>query len=301
MYCGSKSVKKNGKRNGKQRYLCLTCDKQFQSKGRPDKLISVIWHKFVWHRQTINQLSKEYKRSPNWVREHLNRVQVKVKSVPPQEVVLVLDATFFKRIFGVLVVRVPKLKKNIYWKEIVSETINEYLQARINIENIGFNIKAVVLDGRPGARNLFLDVPVQMCHFHQKQIINRYLTLRPKLQASIELRAITVNLCHTDKEKFEHILDLWYKKWADFLKERTINPDNHKRWSYTHKRIRSAYRSLNGNLPYLFTYKDYPELDIPNTTNSLDGYFSHLKELTQIHRGAKRELKSKIINEILAK
>lgn len=301
MFCGSKSVKKKGKRRDKQRYLCLNCHHQFQSKGRPDKLISVIWHKFVFERRIISQLSREYKKSPNWIRKQLDQAQVIIKPVLPQEVVLVLDATFFKRVFGVLVVRVPKLKKNIYWKEIVSETINEYLQARIKIENMGFNIKAVVLDGRPGVRNLFLDVPVQMCHFHQKQIINRYLTLRPKLQAAIELRTITVNLCHTDKKKFEHILDLWYDKWADFLKERTISIDNPKRWSYTHKRVRSAYRSLNGNLPYLFTYKDYPELDIPNTTNSLDGYFSHLKELTRIHRGAKRELKSKIINEILAK
>ena len=301
MYCGSNKTKKKGKQLGRQRYLCLSCGKQFQNKIRKEKLSRVIWNKFVWHRQTISQLSKEYKKSPNWVREHLNRVQVKIKSVSPQEAVLILDATFFKRIFGVLVVRAPHLKRNIYWKEIVSETINEYFQTRVKIEDMGFKIKAVVTDGRPGVRNLFLDVPVQMCHFHQRQIINRYLTLNPKLEASIELKSIASGLCHTGKEKFVHILDLWHEKWADFLKERTINPDNHKRWFYTHKRVRSAYRSLNGNLPYLFTYKDYPELDIPNTTNSLDGYFAHLKELTRIHRGAKRELKSKIINEILAK
>ena len=301
MYCGSKSVKKNGRRNSKQRYLCLTCSKQFQSKSRPNKLISTIWNKFVWHRRTIGQLSREYKKSLNWIRLQLDRAQVAIKPVSPQEVVLILDATFFKRIFGVLVVRAPHLKKNIYWKEIAGETINEYLETRIAVEKMGFKIKAVIIDGRPGVRNLFLDVPVQMCHFHQKQIINRYLTLRPKLQAAIELRAITANLCHTNKEKFTHILDLWHEKWVDFLKERTINHDNPRRWFYTHKRVRSAYRSLNSNLPYLFTYKDYPDLEIPNTTNSLDGYFSHLKELTRIHRGAKRELKSKIIDEILAK
>jgi len=125
--------------------------------------------------------------------------------------------------------------------------------------------------------------------------------MRPKLEAAIELRNITANLTSIDKEKFIHILDLWHTKWVDFLKERTINPENPRRWFYTHKRVRSAYGSLKSNLPYLFTYKDYPTLEIPNTTNSLDGYFAHLKELTKIHRGAKRELKSKIINEILAK
>lgn len=231
----------------------------------------------------------------------LERAKVVIEPIKSQEVILVLDATFFKRIFGVLVVRTPHLKRNIYWKEITSETINEYLEARIAVEKMRFKIKAVVIDGRPGVRNLFLDVPVQMCHFHQRQIINRYLTLNPKLEASIELKNISSTLCHTNKQKFTHILDLWHDKWADFLKERTINPDNPKRWFYTHKRARSAYRSLKSNLPYLFTYQSFPELKIPNTTNSLDGYFSHLKELVKIHRGLKSTIKHKIIDEILAK
>jgi len=279
----------------------LACNKQFQSKNRPQRLIDVIWRKFVWQRQTINQLSKAYKKSLNWIRLQLDRAKVVLKPVKPQEVTLVLDATFFKRIFGVLVVRAPHLKRNIYWKEIANETISEYYQAKITVEEMGFKIKAVVLDGRPGVRNLFLDVPVQMCHFHQKQIINRYLTLRPKLEASQELKDICFNLCRTDKNEFNRKLEAWYLKWEEFLKERTISPENQRSWFYTHKRVRSAYRSLKTNLPYLFIYKDYPQLEIPNTTNSLDGYFSHLKELTKIHRGAKRELKCKIIDEILAK
>jgi len=246
-------------------------------------------------------LAREYKRSLNWIREQLNQAKVIIKPVPPQEVVLVLDATFFKRIFGVLVIRAPHLKRNIYWKEIASETISEYLRARIAVEEMRFRIKAVVLDDRPGVRNLFLDVPVQMCHFHQKLILNRYLTLRPKLEASQELRVICSNLCRTNQNEFTKKLEAWHAKWEEFLKERSINPEDPKRWFYTHRRVRSAYRSLKTNLPYLFTYLDYPELNIPNTTNSLDGYFTHLKELTRIHRGTKRELKSKIINEILAK
>jgi hypothetical protein len=44
------------------------------------------------------------------------------------------------------------------------------------------------LDGRPRVRQIFSDIPVQMCHFHQKQIITRYLTNNPKLQTSRELR-----------------------------------------------------------------------------------------------------------------
>ncbi|HEY4478754.1 MAG TPA: hypothetical protein VI981_00100, partial [Candidatus Paceibacterota bacterium] len=43
-------------------------------------------------------------------------------------------------------------------------------------------------------------------------------------------------------------------------------------------KVRGAYLSMERNLPYLFTYQKYPELNIPNTTNSLDGSFTHLKD-----------------------
>ena len=44
-----------------------------------------------------------------------------------------------------------------------------------------------------------------------------------------------------------------------------------KYWYYTHKKVRSAYRSLKTNLPNLFTYQRYLALNIPNTTNTIDG------------------------------
>lgn len=174
----------------------------------------------------------------------------------------------------------------------------EYSLGRTAMENQGFKISAIVLDGKPGVRNLFSDIPVQMCHFHQKQIIQRYLTSNPRLEAGIELKKIAATLCDTDKETFAKQLKDWYEKWVDFLKEKTVNPITG-RWHYTHRRIRSAYRSLNTNLPYLFTYKKYPELNIPNTTNSLDGSFSHLKGKLSIHRGLREPIKRKIIEHIL--
>lgn len=225
---------------------------------------------------------------------------VKSKLVTTQKVVIVADSTFFKRSFGMCVFRAPLLKKNLCWAQIQSETIDTYKRGRAFLEQEGFAILAVVLDGRPGVRDVFVDVPVQMCQFHQKMIINRYLTTRPRLEGSIELRKITSELCVTNEKDFAEALYKWHEKWKDFLKEKTINPFTGK-WHYTHKRLRSAYRSLNTNLPYLFTYQKYPGLNIPNTTNSLEGSFSQLKELVKIHRGINKEMKMKIIDEILGK
>lgn len=202
--------------------------------------------------------------------------------------------------FGILVFRADKTKQNIFWHLIDYERIESYLRARNKIERQGFIITAVVTDGRPGVRGIFGDVPNQMCHFHQKQIIIRHLTTKPKLPAGIELKRISQTLCYTTEDKFISLLDQWYNKWHEFLKERTINPDTGK-WFYTHRRIRSAHYSLRTNLPYLFTYQKYPKLNIPNTTNSLEGAFSHLKELIKTHRGLNYKLKTKMIDEILSK
>lgn len=274
------------------------CGKRFQSKNRPEKLEQVIWSKYVHKRRTLKDLSEEYGRSINWVRSKIDKAKTIKKKIDPSGLVIVADATFFGRMTGYLIFRAPEIHKNLYVKSLNYESTLEYHLGRKTIEKQGFKIKAMVLDGRPGARNVFSDIPVQMCHFHQKQIIQRYLTLNPKLEASIELKEIAATVCNTTEEKFSQEVEIWHNKWKNFLKERTTNPITN-RWFYTHKRVRSAYRSLKINLPYLFTYQKYPELNIPNTTNSLDGSFAHLKEKVKIHRGLIARKKNKMIEDLL--
>lgn len=211
------------------------------------------------------------------------------------------DVTFWSREYGVLVVRAADLKQNLCWLEVKTETAAAYREARAMLEELGYRFAAMVLDGKRGIKEVFSGIPIQHCQFHQIKTINHYLTRRPKLQAAIELRTIALALTKVNEAYFTVLLNQWYEKWNDFLKERTISSENPKRWFYTHKRIRSAYRSLKTNLPYLFTYQKYPELNIPNTTNSLDGTFSHLKQLLNTHRGLKRERRWKLIQEILRK
>ena len=91
-----------------------------------------------------------------------------------------------------------------------------------------------------------------MCQFHQSTIIRRYLTKRPKLKAAQELLEVVDLMKQTDRESFEGALQLWFEAEI-FLNERTINPETRKSF-YTHKRLRSAYRSLRHNLPWLFTW-----------------------------------------------
>lgn len=215
-----------------------------------------------------------------------------------QGLVIVADTTFFSRASGLTVLREPNLKKNVWWQPTIHERAEIYLKGKNHLEKNGFTIQAVVLDGRKGIREVFSTVPIQMCHFHQKQIVKRYLTTRPKLEASRELKTITDTLPKTNEQTFTADLFIWQEKWKDFLKEKTTDP-NTNRWFYTHKKVRAAYRSLKTNAPYLFTYQKYPELNIPNTTNSLDGFFNRLKSLIYVHRGLRPNRRMRMIVEIL--
>ena len=96
---------------------------------------------------------------------------------------------------------------------------------------------------------LFGDIPVQMCQFHQIQIVQRYLTRKPKSEAAIELKKLTLKLTKLKKNQFVNNLDNWHLRWSDYLNERSQSPSTGKTY-YTHKRLRSAYLSLKRHLSY---------------------------------------------------
>ena len=134
-----------------------------------------------------------------------------------------------------------------------------------------------------------------MCQFHQVKTITKYLTRKPKTAAAIELRALSLQLTRLSKADFSNGLDKWHSKWGSYLKERTVS-ELTKKSNYTHKRLRSAWLSLKRNLPWLFTFEDYKELMIPNTTNALDGSFSDLKNKLRNHNGLSIPRKKKFID-----
>jgi hypothetical protein len=209
-----------------------------------------------------------------------------------------MDCTFFGRSYGIILARSPGLKKNLYWKEITTENKAVYQAARKYLEEAGFNIQAVVLDIKPGIKQVFSDKVIQACQFHEQQIVKRYLTTRPKTEAGQELKRISDSLTVLDEESFRECLGEWHEKWGRFLKERTYASDR-KHWWYTHRKLRSAYRSLKTNLPDLFSYQRYPELGIPNTNNSLEGCFSRIKQLLNNHHGLKKWRRYKLIEAML--
>jgi len=78
----------------------------------------------------------------------------------------------------------------LIWKHIQSERIKDYKYLLSELIDLGYTINSITIDGKRGLYKAFEDYPVQMCHFHQKRIIQRYITKHPKLQASKDLQKI---------------------------------------------------------------------------------------------------------------
>jgi len=296
-----KTYQKNGKRSGKQRYRCNDCGYIFENNRRKSiNLAAQLWDQYVNGNQTINSLCKHYDISPKRVRRLLDNFEIKSREIIPVKCILIMDTSYFRCGFGVMVFRCHPKHQNMFWKFVDHETVAKYQSGVSYLQSKGLEIMGIVCDGKRGLFSGFGAIPVQMCHFHQVAIITRYITRNPRLQAGVELKTLVHKLTIFSKTEFTNYLKQWYNKWKGFLSEKTYDDQNNK-WHFTHRRLRSAYRSLKTNLPFLFTYLEYPDLGIPNTTNSLEGTFTNLKTKLRIHSGVKEWRKRKIIGEILSK
>jgi transposase-like protein len=215
-----------------------------------------------------------------------------------RNVIVLMDTTYWGRKIGVMLFKDAITKENLLKYYVKNETNALYKEGINELQSKGYSILAIVCDGKTGLLSSFKNIPVQMCQFHQTAIIRRYITKKPRLQASIELNQIVKLMINTDKESFEGALNQWYEKWCNFLDERTINLETGKS-HYTHKRLRSAYKSLNTNRKWLFTWYDYLELGIPNTTNTIEGHFADLKNKLRNHNGLNIIRKMRFIDEFL--
>ncbi len=209
-----------------------------------------------------------------------------------------MDATYWGRNWGLLVIKDAVSGKVLWRKYIKQERLTDYKEGVDYLEGLGFVFDGIVCDGLKGMFQQFVQYKVQMCQFHQVAIIRRYITNNPKLEAGKELKQLSKMLTKTDKDSFLLAFDYWYKKWANFLKERTIDPVTGKS-RYVHKKLRSAYLSIKRNLPNLFVWYDNPELKIPNTNNALEGSFTDLKNKLRNHNGLSKQNRKRFIDEFL--
>ncbi|MEI8230154.1 MAG: hypothetical protein WCG83_03370 [Candidatus Peregrinibacteria bacterium] len=262
--------------------------------------MSEAYAKYSTHKQTYAELSKEYGKHPKTLRKYFDAHAGATGEIvaEPEAIFVSMDATFFGRGYGILVCRAKS--RNLYWKEIVTEKIVHYEEALDVLLASHHCFAGFVIDGRKGVvamlQRRFPGLPIQLCQFHQIQIIKKYIPCKATTVAAQELRILALRLTKMTSSRFAEELQAWRERWNTFLIEKTLNFETGKR-QFTHRRLRSAYRSLHTNLPYLFTFESHPGL--PNTTNSCDGSFGHWKRKVQIHRGIAPARRKKMIDYLL--
>lgn len=290
--CKSGHVQKNGRRNGQQLYRCRDCRHQFRNARTVTK--EALWADYQDNKQTVSELAARYHVSPSTIKRRLSEVSKEWRQPPlTGEGYVHLDATYWGRGFGVLLALEEKSGFPLYMSFIKSETLADFEEAVTSIEGRGYKIRGLVIDGKQGLFELFSRHKIQMCQFHMKQIIRRYLTLNPKLKAARALKELMETLTSVSKKDFTDAYNQWKETWRDTLNRRSTLKSG--KTQYTHRRLRSAMHSIDFYMPYLFTFQDPACKGMPNTNNKIEGTFTDLKKNLNNHSGMSEENRKRFI------
>ncbi len=282
-------------------YLMPKCGVRFRNERREKThLEKEIWFDFVFKKQVHRELVEKYSLDKRTVHSYLEKYVLPIKTHIPRAIFVVVDATYFRKQkntepWCAVVFRDPIAKENLWYGFGDVETHNLYLQGRIYLESLGYVILGVTGDGISCIRKVFSDIPFQMCLVHMERIVIRKITRKPKLEAGIVLLALIKTLGKCSSEVFKERFKKYIEQYREFLNEKSINPETG-RSDWTHKELHSAVLSLMTFLPYLFTYETTKQLF--QTTNSLEGHFSHIKDIVRIHRGISTFLLKKVLSSI---
>lgn len=153
----------------------------------------------------------------------------------------------------------------------------------------------LVSDGSPGlakaAAAVWPGTRIQRCTFHAANQVKRCTTLKPKLEAGVELLGIANGLKDAkDAESATAWLlgyNAWCARWDGFLKEFTVK-DGRKVW--THERLRKARRGLNrlvreGSLFAFVEMQLEHGGEWPSTNNAVESVNARLRDMLRHHRG----------------
>jgi hypothetical protein len=208
-----------------------------------------------------------------------------------------MDTTYCKRAYWYMIFRIRDpitySWRNILRYKVAYETNNQYRAWIQFLQSKWFEIVAIVMDWKKWLLWWFWSIPTQLCIVHQQQTITQYLTRKPKLKPSIELRDISFHLWKLNKSTIVQRLQSRHERNKDRLYEKNENKN------YIHMRVVKAYKSLIKNMDYLYVFKEHWDLWIPSTNNSLEWVNSRLKTKRRVHRWLREDRKQQLTNYYL--
>lgn len=243
-------------------------------------------------RQTYKTLSRDSRLSKDTLQRTFYTIleqAPRVKIINRTNVHLRLDATYFERFCLVCY----QDDEDGYTQLIRFTDGEHYLEIKEDLSNLitlGVQIESITTDGHKSIlkaiKSSVPDIVVQRCLVHIQRMCLLWLTRYPQHPSGQELRRLVLLILRiktrNDRMYWVKELNQWHEQHKDYLNEKTYNTETERYW-YAHKMLRRSYFTIKRALPNMFHYLLNPK--IPKTTNGIEGYFSHLKNHLDIHRG----------------
>ena len=270
----------------------MACGHQFRGKVYLSK--EEVWEAYRGRKQTVRELSANYGVSESTIKRLLKEVTVAWKNPMGRgSVIINIDATYFGRNAGVLAALDTQTGIPLHVRHIKHEHVSDYVDAINEMEENGFKITGMVIDGMQSLFKEFAAYKIQMCQYHMCAIVRRKITKNPKLPAGKELQQLMRTLKDSRKDDFTDRYKQWKQKWKSFLNQRSTNTETGRTF-YTHQRVRSAMLSIDFYLPWLFTFEEVEGM--PNTNNKIEGTFTDLKKNLDNHSGMSKQNRKRFVD-----
>jgi hypothetical protein len=246
----------------------------------------------VLERQTFTTLCRDSKLSKSTLQRTFKfylSTSPKVKIIKRLNVNMRIDATYFEQFCLVA------YQDNFdgYTQLIRFSDGEHYFEIKEDLDNLiklGVQLESITCDGHKSLLKAIgssvPDVIVQRCLVHIQRMCLLWLTRYPKHQSGQELRKLVLLLLkiktHNDRVFWVQELKAWYQKHKEYINEKSYNLETERYW-YKHKLLRRSYQTIKRALPNMFHYLN--NSNIPKTTNGIEGFFGHLKNHLDLHRG----------------
>ncbi len=293
------SVIRWGKQDGKQRFKCKDCSILFANNSPERRLANQFtWFKrWVLQKDTFEVLIKQ----SGYSKSKLQRIFRSYLSSPPTFIIhqklrlyLIIDGTYFTEGLCLIIYYDSKLRYSLLYRFSSNEFYSEIKEDLENLKKLGIDIAAVTCDGKKAiiqaVKKVYPDATVQRCTVHVQRMVRAWLTRKPKLPASKELRYLISLLHHIRGLVEQHMwvtaFERWYERYRQLIEEKVLHQPT-KRWWYKHRQLRRSAIMVKKALADMFHF--IGDKDIPKSTNGLDSYFGHLKLNLNVHRGLSKQ------------
>ena len=220
--------------------------------------------------------------------------------MPKHKTHLLIDGSYFPNKLCLILYYDHDIRYVQLFRHTNEERFTEIYEDLLNLKKLGVEVYSVTCDGHKAIlkaiKKAYPNALIQRCLVHVKRQARNYLSSTPKTLPAKELLYITMKITTISTQEDCGLWLLKFKAWCDeyedYVKQKSYNIESKRYW-YTHKNLHAAYSLILNAMPHLFHYIDDPE--IPKTTNSLEGYFSHLKDKLMLHRGLRLDAKKNFI------